>query len=202
MGLVALATVKTAIAETASTHDAALTSLIDGVSRRFDRRTRRKLERDSYTETLLPSVRSQDLPPIAQWPVQDTSLAVTIVGQASPLVEGTDYELHDERLLRRISSSRWLAWELQEISIAYDAGYTLGATGVQVEVPDDLEMACLEQVVWHWRQRSDAAGVGARSGLVSRQVETGDTLQFRDLTQTAGFLPEVFEVVESYRRWV
>ena len=73
------------------------------------------------------------------------------------------------------------------------SGYVLpGAspTGNQIALPDALELACVEQVVYWYQRRTQL-------GLVTISAEGSITQQF----QTSDLLPQVKAVLKHYERW-
>jgi len=77
--------------------------------------------------------------------------------------------------------------------VTFTGGYVLPGTDAgagQTALPDDLEQACVEQVVY-WYQRKD------QLGLVSISGQGGSIQQFAQLN----LLPNVKDVFESYRRF-
>ena|SRR6266853_4362188 len=91
-------------------------------------------------------------------------------------------------LAQPLGSSRQLG------RVTYTGGYVLpGAmpTGNQIALPDEIELACVEQAAY-WYQRR------AQLGLVSINSGSGLVQQY----QTADLLPQVQAVARRYERWM
>ena len=78
--------------------------------------------------------------------------------------------------------------------MTYTGGYILpgvAPTGNQVPLPDELELACVEQVAYWYQRRSQL-------GLVSVTAEGGGTVQ---QFQSSDLLPQVRAVLKRYERF-
>lgn len=73
----------------------------------------------------------------------------------------------------------------QNIELVYTAGYAT--------IPEDLQEACIKQVLWHYKQ-----GKGAHLlGVSGKSLADGSV----NLYATNALLPEVKEVLMRYKRW-
>jgi len=91
-------------------------------------------------------------------------------------------------LAQPLGSSRQLG------RVTYTGGYVLpgtAASGNQIALPDEIELACLEQAAY-WYQRR------AQLGLVSISSDSGLVQQY----QSADLLPQVQAVLRRWGRWL
>ena len=103
-----------------------------------------------------------------------------------------DYLLSPQKSIIELGQVLGSSWQLGRVT--YTGGYVLpGAmpAGNQLALPDDLEMACVEQVAY-WYQRR------AQLGLVSINSGSGLVQSY----QSADLLPQVQAVLKHYERWV
>ena len=107
------------------------------------------------------------------------------------LQSNIDYLLSPQRTGVELPEPLGLAGQLGRVT--YTGGYVLpGATpsAGQIALPDDLEQACVEQVVYWYQRRTQL-------GLVTIASEGSVTQQF----QTSDLLPQVRAVLNHYERW-
>src|SRR5436190_16410766 len=81
----------------------------------------------------------------------------------------------------------------QKARVTFTSGYVLpGATpgAGQTALPDEIEQACIDQVVYWYQNRQ-------RLGLLSTSGEGGSVQQFKSLD----LLPQVTAVLKKYERW-
>lgn len=125
--------------------DPTVTIWLDAASKAAEQFCQRPLERqDGRVETFTGDGFHKRW--LTMHPIEAGSVTITEDGDA--LVEDTDYLLdYETGLLRRIldDSKHPRGWgsqgKLENVEVTYSAGYILGATGAQIEVPADLSMA-------------------------------------------------------------
>lgn len=127
-------------------------------------------------------------------PVQAVSQFDVKTSEAEGWVVQTDvsYLLSPARAV--ITLAKPLGSSTQLARVTYTGGFVMPGTtlGVnQVALPDEIELACLEQAAY-WYQRR------AQLGLLSVSSDSGLVQQF----QTSDLLPQVKAVMRRYERWV
>jgi hypothetical protein len=129
----------------------------------------------------------------SRYPIEEVSLFELKISEVTGWVEQASVDY----VLRRgcvVSLGGALGTERSQLRLTYTGGYVLPGdtadTG-QTELPDDLEQACVEQVVY-WFQRKDQLGLTSVSG------EGGSIQNFSSLD----LLPHVRAVLKRYERIV
>lgn len=95
----------------------------------------------------------------------------------SDLISGTNYRIKNDNCV--ICNTTWGEYD-QNIKIIYTAGYAT--------VPEDLKLACIEEVVRKWKNRNtvDVLAISAADGSVTRYE--------KDL------MPSTKQVLDRYRK--
>lgn len=182
MKLIALEKVKTFLEKTDTTHDALLSMIIESVSSRIALFLNRNLEKTSRTEYFNGGRRYYyvSAPPI------DTTVAVSAYTDDTLETEDTDYFVwEDEGLVEfywKVPTT-----EPKNVRIVYTGGYT--TVNQVLQVPDDIERACLYQTVSEFRGRNSV-------GLASISMPDG-SVQNNNPTE---LLPEVKSILKNYRK--
>ena len=192
------ANVKLAIPITVATYDTPIADLVLGVSGVFDvlygetfsQKTEVEYHHGSHSENGI-ILRSHPDASISVW-----DAAEEVIEGTTTLVRGTDYFVDtpvNRRVLRMDGAGNLIA-----------SGFAAGIRNVKITyptrwatIPDDIERACIEEVVRLWK-RLNYAGTndGGAAGLTSRGPETGTSLSFapEDLA------PSTLRLLEAYRR--
>jgi hypothetical protein len=103
-----------------------------------------------------------------------------------------DYVISPEKCLIELATS--LGHSRQIARVTFSGGYVVpgGTVGAgQTALPDELEQACIDQVVYWYQNRQ-------RLGLLSTSGEGGSAQQMK----TLDLLPHVAAVLKKYERWV
>src|SRR5712691_4959539 len=190
--LTQLSTVKTRllIDEFDVKNDALLTSAIQAISARFDKECNRTFARavDCVHEFTADDTEIR----VACYPIETVSKFELKSNESGGWIEQPEIE----HLIRRscvISLTERLGTRRQQGRVTYTGGYVLpGAEAVaaQTALPDDLEQATVEQVVY-WFQNHDHVGV------IQQWPKGGVYQQFVDLD----LLPSVRAALKEYERW-
>jgi len=175
-----------------TTEDVGLTNLLRHVSARFAAECNRVFD---YGAALTYEFRADQINIVVdRQPIE----LVSQFALKSSESEGWILQTEVEYLLSPKKSVIELAEPLGSVRqlgrVTYTGGYVLpGATptGNQVALPDDIEQACIEQVVYWYSRRSQL-------GLLSISSEAGIVQQF----QSADLLPQVRATLKRYERWL
>lgn len=171
--------------------DDLLNLIIEGVSERFQKHCNREFERseEAYEEFGGDETEIR----VSRYPIE---LVVGFESKTGERVGFLPLSVNDDSYVIRhncvISLHSPLAGHRTQCRVQYIGGYVLpGSTaGVgQTALPDDLEMACMEQCV-HWWQNRD------RLGQVSTSADGVTVQQFAQLD----LLPSVKSTLEKYKR--
>ena len=191
--LTQLPTVKSrlAIPDADTTNDAILTSAIKAVSARFDKECNRTFERTVAATHEFHADDTEICP--ACYPIEAITKWETKTSEAAGWVEqpAPDYLLRSACVISLSRPFSPLAFSLCRFS--YTGGYLPpGVTDPlsAARLPDDLEQAAIEQVVF-WFQKRDKLGIRISwpSGGTYQQFATQD------------LLPSVQSVLARYQRW-
>lgn len=169
-----------------STYDALLSDLINGVSVAMQRNMDREIVSTATTAELVSASVGDDRLWLHESPI--LASPAPVVRHEGEVVPSTDYTiLADQGALLAMEddvAGKWAAgsWAY---SVDYSAGYT--------SVPEDLVLAATKQVRHEFHQASEG---NDRLGSLSKSLETGGSSTW----VPGGWLPEVLEVMDSYRR--
>ncbi len=181
--LTTFAKVKTHYGESTSDHDVLLQELITSVSTAFESYCKRTLAQVTSVATIYRPGVAQSVVVLDEWP----NATPVITQDGTALVNNTDYEIIDDRRLVRISGNSVLSWVRgARLSVTVHEGYAT--------VPEDLALACREQVVFAFRQTDD--GGDSRIGVESKASPSGAQETFTPY----GFLANVVQFLAPYRR--
>ena len=190
--LAQLSTVKTRCGITASTDDAVLTNFIELATGVFNRHCNRTFAR-SATATDEFAADHCELN-LSRPPLETVSTWELLTSQADGWVTqtGVDYVPRTTPGGCILSLAEPLGTYRQRVRVTYAGGYVLpgtSPTGSQVALPDEIEHACVEQVVCWYQNRT-------KLGLQS----AGEAIVFADNRQLA-LLPQVRAALASHVRW-
>lgn len=154
--LTTVANVKLMLGITDASKDAVLALLIRQVSAAIENRCERQFALRTYQtiyrrgDGISPVSATLDKAPLVvpRWPIVSIASVTESDGvTTTTLVAGTDYEV-DARLglLFRLASTIPARWVAQTITVTYDAGYTVPASGASYTLPADLESVAIEWV--------------------------------------------------------
>ena len=191
--LTQLSTVKSrlAIDEFDVKNDALLTTAIQGISARFDKECNRTFARavDCVDEFTADDTEIR----VACYHIETVSKFELKSNESDGWIEQPEIE----HLIRRncvISLTERLGNWREQGRVTYTGGYVLPtdaeAAAGQTALPDDLEQAAVEQVVY-WFQNRDHVGV------IRQWPKGGVYQQFVDLD----LLPSVRAALKEYERW-
>jgi len=189
--LTQLITVKTrlGLSEFEVKDDAILTNAIKAISARFDRECNRTLAR---TVDATQEFDANDTEIVAEcYPIESVSKFELKLNEGA----GWEEQPGVEHLIRRhcVISLPSPLGSRTEGRVTYTGGYVLPGTSAgsgQTALPDDLEQAAVEQVVY-WYQNRD------RLGVIREWPKGGVYEQFVDLD----LLPGVRAVLARHERW-
>ena len=190
-----LSTIKTRLGleQFDTTDDLVLTNLLRHVSGRFAIECNRIFD---YGAALTYEFRAEqiniivDRPPIEL--VSQFDLRTTEAEGWLPRL-GIDYLLSPRKSVIERPEPIGISSQLGRVT--YTGGYILPGTtptANQTALPDELELACIEQVAYWYQRRTQL-------GLVSIASEGGSTVQ---QFQTSDLLPQVRAVLKHYERWL
>jgi len=171
-------------------NDALLTSAIEGISARFDKECNRTFARavDFVHEFAADDTEIR----VDCYPIETVSKFELKSNESDGWIEQPEIE----HLIRRncvISLTERLGNWREQGRVTYTGGYVLPdaeAAAGQTALPDDLEQAAVEQVVY-WFQNRDHVGV------IRQWPKGGVYQQFVDLD----LLPSVRAALKEYERW-
>lgn len=172
--------------------DALLTNAINAVSARFDHECNRVLGRRVDAIEEFDADRTEIIP--AGYPIESVSKFETKTNESEGWIEqtGVEYLIRRQCIVSLPSPISFLRSPLPLARITYTGGYLLpGSADVPsaTRLPDDLEQAAVEQVVY-WYQNRD------RVGVIREWPKGGVYEQFLDID----LLPGVREVLRMHRR--
>lgn len=184
------------LAESDVQDDALLTRFIVAVSGRFERQCNRLFGRgDDATYEFRADARAI-LP--ERYPVESISKWELKDDETTGWVTQTDivYLFGPGQVVIELAVA--LGTSAQIGRITYDGGYVLPGGTVstgQTALPDELENACVEQVVYLFqnRNRLGLAGVSGQGGSLQKDLMS--------VVTPAVFLPDVMSVLKKYERW-
>lgn len=196
--LAQLATVKTRLGITTDTENTVLTSFIELASGLFDKHCNRKFARSaSATDEFHADHCELNLsrPPLE---------SVTSFELKSNETDGWEAQTGVDYIANRtpggciLSLSAPLGTYRQRVRVTYAGGYVLPGntpSGSQVALPDEIEHACVEQVVFWYQNRtklglSSASGGGASVGFEAKSV-----------VEPLALLPQVRAALAAHVRW-
>lgn len=165
--------------------DALLVQIIEQQSQRFETFLRRKLKAEERTEFFDGGEKSYWLP---AFPIDEgQTLTVTRTTDNFVFVKDTDYFVRaDEGLIEFANKiPRGLP---KLLSITWTGGYTENANTNVIEVPDDLQHACILQCIFVYRRRKDI-------GLSSVSNPDGNI----SVMTPVQLLPEVRAILDNYK---
>jgi len=179
--LITLAAAKAYLGVTTDTQDALITQLITSASAAMANYCNRTLASAPRSDAL--SGRGKPVIELREWPVTEVSSVIVdgVQVPASPYMLSPGWRMVDDRLLA-LSSAYIPRVGLGNVQVAYTAGYTPGT------IPDDLQAACLQEVLRMYKRR-DKIGV-ASEGLA------GQSVSYR----SDGLTEYTTQVLASYRR--
>lgn len=193
--LAQLATVKTRLGISASTEDTLLTNFIELASGLFDKHCNRKFSRSaSATDEFDADICELNLsrPPLE---------SVTSFELKSNETDGWEAQADVDYIARKtlggciLSLSAPLGSYRQRVRVTYAGGYVLPGTspsGSQTALPDEIEHACVEQVVFWYQNRT-------RLGLSSTNEQ--GVVFVGDIQQPPPLLAHVKAALASHVRW-
>jgi len=176
-----------------TTDDSILTNLLRHVSARFAIECNRIFD---YGAALTYDFRAEqiniivDRPPIEL--VSQFELKTTEAEGWLPQL-AIDYLLSPRKAVIELPEPIGISGQLARVT--YTGGYILPGTtptGNQIALPDELELACIEQVAYWYQRRTQL-------GLLSVSSEGGSTVQ---QFQSSDLLPQVRAVLKRYERFL
>ncbi|HEV2393356.1 MAG TPA: hypothetical protein VG146_13470 [Verrucomicrobiae bacterium] len=192
--LTQLSTIKSrlSILDSDASQDPILTNAIKAVSARFDKETNRTLARTENATHEFDADDTEISPPC--YPIESVSKFETKSSETEGWTEqpNTDYLLHRGCVISLQPS----ALSLQPSSLArvtYTGGFVLPGTDpqpCQTPLPDDLEQAAVEQVVY-WFQTKEKLGL---------RVSWPTGVEYKQFSLLP-LLPDVSATIAHYRRW-
>ena len=196
VALTTLATLKTELGITGSTHDTRLTALISQVSAAIETFCGRRFERRAVTDIFVPSPRTIYL---TAWPV----VSVTSVTSGGTVLTTDDYVIDlDEGVIGQPvygvgfgSPYGYRLW-WDQVTVVYTGGYILPG-GVGANLPGDLERACLDLAAryYHGGGRDPALRSEVIPGVLEQSWSAVDSIP------TVGGLPlDVARSLVGYKR--
>jgi len=172
--------------------DPFLTGLIQHASGRFARECNRIFDRGAgvifefRADEMNVSPDRYPLESVAGFDLKSTE------GEGWIAQSGIDYLVSPENCLIELAAP--LGTSRQKGRVTFTGGYVLPGTTAdadQTALPDEIEQACLDQVVYWYENRH-------RLGLLSTAGEGGSVQQMKGLD----LLPHVQAVLRKYERWV
>ncbi len=181
--LISLEALKVYLEKNDTDHDTFLEPLIDQVSARFETFTGRRFTASERTETFDGGAR---LYYMDAFPI-DLGETLTVSIDGSVQVLNTDYFVKATAGLIEFRS-KTLNSEPNIVEIVWTGGYAVASGDGTVEVPDDLQGACLLQCAFQFKRRKEP-------GLTAVATPDGSINSFRPNI----LLAEVVNVLKSYK---
>jgi hypothetical protein len=135
-------------------------------------------------------------------------LTITTIKFNGQLIDSSNYELHDADAGSIFALRGWIwtsaiqsglqydpiaGYERKLYEITYDGGYTTRATSATPTLPNDIEQACLEQIVYFWRNKGRDPSVTSEKLLSwSATYDRGES--------GSGLAPHVEAMLQRHRR--
>jgi hypothetical protein len=180
--------------------DAILNGMLAMVSARFENQCNRKF---GYTQNATEEFLGADSElRVARFPI-DESQPITFQfmeraadGWQTATAPNVDYLVRGDCIISLLGS---IASPRSRVRVTFSGGYvlpdgsspTLPDGSTATPLPDDLEQAAIEQIVWLYQNKD-------RTGLVSIAAEGGRIQQFEGLD----LLPCVVATLAKYERWM
>jgi hypothetical protein len=181
MKLCSVEDVKLFLDKTDSDHDPLLDKMVDFTSKLMESAMNgRLLKKEARTKYFNPGGRIYLLP---AFPV-DTTATITVTADGTTQVINDDYYLYDETGIIEFGVDQPWA-DPKDIVVTWSGGYTESTGSGILDVPDDLEFACMMQTSYFFRRRKDlgtsyilmpdgAASIPVKEGLIAPVREIVD----------------------------
>jgi hypothetical protein len=173
------------IATDVETFDNLLTMFIKGVSGIIQTTLNRNLKKEQRTEYFQTGKRKYFT---SAWPI-DTAQTISITVDSSTQTVNDDYYLWDDKGMIEFDYKTTYS-EPKQVSITYTGGYaTITSSNIILNVPDDLKLATIFQVVFMFRNRD-------KIGTSSISMPDGSV----SMMNSFDLLPGVKNLIKPYRK--
>ncbi|UPY35501.1 hypothetical protein [Sediminicoccus sp. KRV36] len=188
--LCTLAAVKMELGLTVTTYDAELAVRIAQASTAIESYCQRVFVRETIQELFRPEAPLRNLI-LSRRPIASIT---SIVADGTTLVSGTDFEV-DQRaaLIHRLVSDQRTYWSERKITVVYISGYILPDVGSGVDLPADIQRACILAVA------SAHLGRGRDAMVRSESAQDVGLVSYLDpRAEALGLPPQVAGMLQPY----